>query len=199
MILDDAVPAAMVSRSRESRRLPAVPKLVLLDRDDAEIARRPDARPHVEVDPDSPVYVIYTSGSTGRPNGVVVTHHQVARLFTAAREHFDFDAGDVWSQFHSFAFDFSVWELWGALCHGGRLVTVPVATRRDPAAFLDLLECQRVTVLNQTPSAFRALLGAIEAYPPRRLALSWIVFGGEALEIAGLRPWLDRYGDGGPG
>ncbi|MGY4310271.1 amino acid adenylation domain-containing protein/non-ribosomal peptide synthase protein (TIGR01720 family) [Bradyrhizobium sp. USDA 4369] len=140
-------------------------------------------------------YVIYTSGSTGRPKGVVVTHANVLRLFTATPQ-FAFNAQDCWTLFHSVAFDFSVWEIWGALLHGGRLVIVPWETSRDAGAFLALLEARGVTVLNQTPSAFYQLLNAIELQPDiaARLALRWVIFGGEALDIQRLRPWFDRFG-----
>ncbi|MEO3855320.1 amino acid adenylation domain-containing protein [Acrocarpospora sp. B8E8] len=128
-------------------------------------------------------YVIYTSGSTGRPKGVLVTHANLARLFTADRERFRFGPGDVWTMFHSFAFDFSVWEMWGALAHGGRLVVVPHAVAREPEAFAALLAAERVTVLNQTPSAFAALARAA-AHRPRL-----VVFGGERLDVAALPDW----------
>ncbi|MFK4274200.1 AMP-binding protein, partial [Streptomyces milbemycinicus] len=104
--------------------------------------------------PAAPAYVIYTSGSTGRPKGVVVSHRNVVRLFAATRRWFPFAADEVWTLFHSYAFDFSVWELWGPLLHGGRLVVVPFEVSRSPERFLRLLADERVTFLNQTPSAF---------------------------------------------
>ncbi|WP_405176987.1 amino acid adenylation domain-containing protein [Nocardia sp. NBC_01377] len=150
--------------------------------------------------PENAAYVIYTSGSTGRPKGVAVPHANVVRLFTAAAEHFRFGADDVWTAFHSFAFDFSVWELWGALLHGGRLVVVPIDTTRSPADFLTLLVDERVTVLNQTPSAFYQLLAAADHTPEleQRLALRTVIFGGEALDPARLRAWHERHRDTAP-
>uniref|UniRef100_UPI00056CDD2D AMP-binding protein n=1 Tax=Streptomyces griseus TaxID=1911 RepID=UPI00056CDD2D len=99
----------------------------------------------------------YTSGSTGRPKGVVVPHANVVRLFSATDEWFGFGSDDVWTLFHSYAFDFSVWELWGPLLYGGRLVVVPFEVSRSAGDFLALLAREGVTVLNQTPSAFYQL------------------------------------------
>ncbi|HEX8276906.1 MAG TPA: amino acid adenylation domain-containing protein [Longimicrobiaceae bacterium] len=145
--------------------------------------------------PCSLAYVIYTSGSTGRPKGVMVTHANVLRLFESTERWFDFGPDDAWTLFHSYAFDFSVWEIWGPLLHGGRLVVVPFETSRDPEAFRALLAAERVTVLNQTPSAFRPLV-ATDAAAARAddLALRYVVFGGEALDPGSLRPWTDRHG-----
>jgi len=140
-------------------------------------------------------YVIYTSGSTGNPKGVVVENRHVARLFTATQEQFCFNENDVWTLFHSFAFDFSVWEMWGALLYGGRLVVVPWWVSRSPEAFLELVERERVTVLNQTPSAFRQLMTVAlqqRKVPP---SLRTVIFGGEALDVPDLLPWFDMFGD----
>ncbi|MEE8586625.1 MAG: alpha/beta fold hydrolase, partial [Acidobacteriota bacterium] len=114
-------------------------------------------QPYGQGAPEKAAYVIYTSGSTGQPKGVTVSHRNVIRLFEAARPWFQFDQDDVWTLFHSCAFDFSVWEMWGALLQGGRLVTVPYPISRSPADFSQLIRRQQVTVLNQTPSAFRGL------------------------------------------
>ncbi len=142
-------------------------------------------------------YIIYTSGSTGTPKGVRVTHRNVLRLFDATADTFDFGATDVWTLFHSYAFDFSVWELWGALLYGGRLEVVPHGVSRAPDEFRQLLSQRRVTVLNQTPSAFRQLIQA-DLSDDSPLALRWVIFGGEALGFETLRPWYDRHADNRP-
>ncbi|MFD4672027.1 amino acid adenylation domain-containing protein [Lentzea sp. NPDC058450] len=148
---------------------------------------------HAGLTPAHPAYVIYTSGSTGRPKGVVVPHANVVRLFTSTRPWFEFDENDVWTLFHSYAFDFSVWELWGPLLHGGRLVVVPHHVSRTPQDFLRLLETERVTVLNQTPSAFYQLMRADAENPGRELSVRYVVFGGEALEPRRLTDWYARH------
>ncbi|GAA2642784.1 amino acid adenylation domain-containing protein [Streptomyces vastus] len=162
---------------------------------DAYDSTAPDTPPDSGAGPENTAYVIYTSGSTGRPKGVVVTHANVSRLFAVTAADFGFGREDTWSLFHSFAFDFSVWELWGALLHGGRVVVVPYALSRDPEGFWELLRKERVTVLSQTPSAFRQLaaVAADRGHPATDLRL--VVFGGEALEPARLRDWLAHYGD----
>ncbi|MDR0842620.1 MAG: amino acid adenylation domain-containing protein [Acidobacteriota bacterium] len=145
--------------------------------------------------PHNLAYIIYTSGSTGQPKGVMVEHGNVTRLFSATDAWFGFSERDVWPLFHSFAFDFSVWELWGALLHGGRLVIVPYLTSRSPQAFYELLCREQVTVLNQTPSAFRQLIAAqAEADSGLEHALRCVIFGGEALEPRLLAPWVERNG-----
>jgi amino acid adenylation domain-containing protein len=158
----------------------------------------PDTNPDVASAPADLAYVIYTSGSTGKPKGVLITHANVARLFSATDPWFAFGPHDVWTLFHSYAFDFSVWELWGALLYGGRLVIVPYWISRDPAAFRKLLVDERVTILNQTPSAFRQLLQADLDEAPAAYALREIIFGGEALQLQALEPWIERYGDAKP-
>ncbi|WP_310725566.1 non-ribosomal peptide synthetase [Streptomyces sp. N2A] len=142
-----------------------------------------------------PAYVIYTSGSTGVPKGVVVPHRNVVRLFAATERWFGFGPDDVWTLFHSFAFDFSVWELWGALLHGGRLVVVSHEVSRSPAEFLDVLVRHGVTVLNQTPSAFYQLIRAEadDAEASAKLALRTVIFGGEALEPGNVAEWFRRH------
>ncbi|MFF1792425.1 amino acid adenylation domain-containing protein, partial [Kitasatospora sp. NPDC058243] len=195
-LLDDARPALLLT-DRRSGALPGADGVDRLLLDTADLAGLPDTDPVVAVAPDSAAYVIYTSGSTGKPKGVVVPHRNVVRLFDATRHWFDFSAEDVWTLFHSYAFDFSVWEIWGPLLHGGRLVVVPFDVTRAPERFLELLARERVTVLNQTPSAFYQLMQA-DAEHPRELALRTVVFGGEALEHARLAPWFERHPAGAP-
>ncbi len=195
LLADSGVPVVLTRSSLLADLPPTGARVVCLDR--IEDGDAPDeAPPGDEVRGEDLAYVIYTSGSTGRPKGVEVTHANVARLFSSTRRWFDFSEDDVWTMFHSFAFDFSVWEIWGALLHGGRLVVVPRDVSRSPDAFRDLLRDERVTVLNQTPSAFRQLIRADEGRPEEdELELRLVIFGGEALELQSLRPWFDRHGD----
>ena len=157
---------------------------------DVEPATNPD-RVSVGLTPQNVAYVIYTSGSTGTPKGVMVEHANVVRLFTSTDAWFHFNANDVWSLFHSYAFDFSVWEIWGALFYGGRLIIVPKDVTRSPDDFYELLCRERVTVLNQTPSAFRQLISA-QGKSIKSHQLRYVVFGGEALETAMLKPWYEQ-------
>ncbi len=196
--LDDAQPHLLLSTSALRDRLPSqTPPRLLLDADADAIAACPASLPAVPLTPDFPAYLIYTSGSTGQPKGTLVSHAQALRLFSATQPWFGFDQHDVWTLFHSYAFDFSVWELWGALLYGGRLVLVPYWCSRDPEAFAQLLVQEGVTVLNQTPSAFRLLLDAQQRLgaATQLQRLRYVIFGGEALDLQSLRPWFERYGD----
>ncbi len=199
-MLSDAEASAIVTQQNMLDELPDhSAQTVLADTLDCASAVADecwDETPMSGVAPENLAYVIYTSGSTGQPKGVLINHSNVMRLFEATNSWFEFGSRDVWTLFHSYAFDFSVWEIWGALLYGGRLVVVPYEVSRSPHAFCQLLCQEGVTVLNQTPSAFRQLMDAEEAAegtPP--LALRLVIFGGEALDVNSLKPWVDRHGD----
>ncbi|MER7209510.1 amino acid adenylation domain-containing protein [Streptosporangium sp. NPDC000239] len=197
--LDDAAPVLLVSTAPTVAGLPATAlPYVLLD--ELDLGGHTVTGPVAGPAPENPAYVIYTSGSTGRPKGVVVPHGNVVQLMAATERHFSFGPDDVWTLFHSCAFDFSVWELWGPLLYGGRLVVVPFEVSRSPREFLGLLARERVTVLNQTPSAFYQLVQA-EAEDQEtgsKLALRSVVFGGEALDLSRLADWYGRHPDDAP-
>ncbi|MGI5423693.1 non-ribosomal peptide synthase/polyketide synthase [Streptomyces sp. CA-179760] len=161
----------------------------------AEIGRRPATAPVTVTEPGQLAYVIYTSGSTGRPKGVYVPHANVQGLFAAVdrTETFDLGPADVWSVIHSSAFDFSVWEIWGALAHGARCLVVPTETVRQPWLLRDVLAGEGVTVLSATPELFRQLA---EAAGPGRAPtdLRFVVFGGDALQRVHVERWSDAWG-----
>ncbi len=194
-MLEDSQAPVLLTQQTLLERLPAHhAQVICLDADWQQIEQQPDDNPSPQANADNLAYVIYTSGSTGEPKGSLITHACVVRLLTATEAWFEFDEKDVWTLFHSFAFDFSVWELWGSLAYGGRLVVVPYWVSRTPDAFYKLLVEEGVTVLNQTPSAFWQLAHVDEG-ASAELSLRYVIFGGEALAVDGLRPWFDQHGD----
>ncbi|SEB35185.1 amino acid adenylation domain-containing protein [Tenacibaculum sp. MAR_2009_124] len=145
--------------------------------------------------PNDLAYVIYTSGSTGKPKGVLIEHINVVRLFVNDECLYDFSSNDVWTLFHSFCFDFSVWEMYGALLFGGRLVIVPKAVTRDMASYTQLLVNEGVTVLNQTPSSFYTLQEEFLTADVTSNAIRYVIFGGEALNPTYLKEWKETYSE----
>ncbi|MGW0288894.1 amino acid adenylation domain-containing protein [Streptomyces tuirus] len=200
-ILADAAPqVVLVDRDQRDRftdllARAGVPARVLVQGEEPPAAR---TEPAPEPDWHTPAYVIYTSGSTGRPKGVVVPHSSVVSLLANTRPDMDFGPRDVWVQFHSFSFDFAVWELWGALAHGGELLVPEYGLTRSPVDFHRLVRERGVTVLNQTPSAFYQFIEADRLAGEPLPALRRIIFGGEALDLGRLRGWVERHGTAAP-
>ncbi|PEQ67201.1 non-ribosomal peptide synthetase [Bacillus thuringiensis] len=200
-ILEDASIQLFVTQEslKELNWLPENVESICLDRDQDEIGKESKTLPVSSVGPQNLAYVIYTSGSTGNPKGVMIEHHNVIRLFKSTDCWYQFNEKDTWTLFHSYAFDFSVWEIWGALLYGGKLVVVPYWISRSPKDFYQLLVEEEVTVLNQTPSAFRQLIRVCEQEDKNKnLQLRYVIFGGEALEPTSLLPWFQRYGEKNP-
>jgi amino acid adenylation domain-containing protein/non-ribosomal peptide synthase protein (TIGR01720 family) len=195
MLEDAGVPVLLSQRSLEASLPKHQGTVLFLD----EVTEEGDDEFLNQATPEGLAYVIYTSGSTGKPKGCQITHANVVRLFDQTDDWYGFRESDVWTLFHSCAFDFSVWEIWGALLYGGKLVVVPYWVSRSPEAFAELLHRERVTVLNQTPSAFRQLTPFVLAgIPAAEQTLRYVIFGGEALELASLLPWMEQYGDSRP-
>lgn len=145
------------------------------------------------ISPDNLLYIIYTSGSTGIPKGTMLTHKNIVRLMKNDDFQFDFNENDIWTMFHSVAFDFSVWEMYGALLYGGKLIMVSENIARDPKKYLDLMRKEKVTVLNQTPTFFYNLLDVELNKKDSDLKIRYIIFGGEALKPNMTKPWKDKY------
>ena len=196
-MLSDSEAAIVITDAETAAKLPETCAMaVCIDRDGEAWASLSAENPCCTATPENLAYSIFTSGSTGKPKGVLITHANVSRLFDATQTWFHFSEQDTWTFFHSSAFDFSVWEIWGALIYGGRLVIVPFAESRSPERFYELLAAERVTVLNQTPSAFRQLVGVDEARESSRLdRLRLVILGGEALNLQSLASWFEKYGD----
>ena len=200
LIVQDAQLKVLLTQQHLIEHLPKhLTTPILLDTDWEAIARESSRNPISNSKANNLAYIIYTSGSTGQPKGVLVEHANVVRLLAATQFWYNFSQQDVWTLFHSIAFDFSVWEIWGALLHGGRLVVVSYSLSRSPQDFHQLLLTQQITILNQTPSAFRQLIQVEESsIKNHALNLRLVIFGGEALQLESLRPWFERHGDMSP-
>ncbi|WP_299531775.1 non-ribosomal peptide synthetase [uncultured Streptomyces sp.] len=204
-VLADAAPQVVLvdpaQRDRFTRLLDRAgvsARMLVLGDDAPRPAPGGETEPTAGPRPQDPAYVIYTSGSTGRPKGVVVPHSSVVTLLARTRDEMGFGPADVWVQFHSFSFDFAVWELWGALTHGAELLVPDYALTRSPVDFHRLVREHSVTVLNQTPSAFHQFAEADRLSAEPATSLRRIVFGGEALDLARLRGWVERHGTRSP-
>jgi pristinamycin I synthase-2 len=205
-LLDDAAPRLVLTLQAWCARVPAAAAGRTLCLDDAGLQQALDrlpahalddaerrARPH----PDHAAYLVFTSGSGGVPKAVVNTHRNVLRLFDPAATPLRWRDDDTWTMFHAASFDFSVWELWGALLHGGRLVLVPRPLARSPERFGTLLRQARVTVLSQTPAALARLLdgGLAEDLAVRILLLGGEPYGADLVAAWGARsPVHNVYG-----
>ncbi|GAA0740364.1 amino acid adenylation domain-containing protein [Gaetbulibacter jejuensis] len=171
-----------------------VQTIVDLDEYERDIQMKSDSPTGVEVLPTDLAYIIYTSGTTGKPKGTLIEHENVVRLLFNDKVLFDFNNTDVWTLFHAFNFDFSVWEMYGALLTGGTLILVAENTVKDTDAFLRLLKDKKVTVLNQTPRAFYSLAEKEIEFKNNDLSIRYIIFGGERLMPKKLKAFKDKYG-----
>ncbi|MGV0850691.1 amino acid adenylation domain-containing protein [Mycolicibacterium phlei] len=194
-VLDDSDPAAVITTAGLAERL-ADRDVVVIDIADPTVQQQPSADLPLPPDAGDVAYIIYTSGTTGTPKGVAVPHGNVIQLLRTLDDAMSL-TGQVWTQCHSLAFDYSVWEIWGALLYGGRVVIVPDAVVRSPEDLLALLVAENVTILSQTPSAFYALQAAESLVPDvgARLRLEAVVYGGEALEPHRLAGWMSAHPD----
>src|SRR6201999_149858 len=184
-MLDDAAPTAAITSTGLRSRLDGH-DVVVIEVDDPGIATQPSTGLPAPA-PNDLAHLIYTSGTTGVPKGVTLPHHNVAQLFDSLEVGVELGPEQVWSQCHSYAFDFSVWEIWAALLGGGRLVVVPEAVAGSPEDFHAVLIAEQVNVLTQTPSAVAAL-------SPQGLESAALLLGGEACPAEVVDRWAPGRG-----
>ncbi|HET9280163.1 MAG TPA: amino acid adenylation domain-containing protein, partial [Flavitalea sp.] len=192
MVEDTAAPIVISSEESRSKIVNNAIDIVSIDGDWSAISKQSRTKVESNIRPENLAYVIYTSGSTGKPKGVLIEHRNVVRLFETDSPLYHFTESDVWTMFHSFCFDFSVWEIYGALFYGGRVVVVPKEATRDAERFSELLLEQNVTILNQTPSAFYVLQDQL-VEKTKTIPIRYVIFGGEALNPSRLQPWKELY------
>lgn len=188
-IMKDCKPKAVLAYQAETRGL----EVPVVNLGDEEFAKGVEHNPIPVNRPEDILYVIYTSGTTGNPKGVMIEHRNLVRLLFNSKFQFDFNSSDVWTMFHSFCFDFSVWEMYGATLYGGKLVVVPKETSKNGQQFLDLIAKEKVTVLNQVPSSFYNLM-SLNRWKEKD-QIRYLIFGGEALSPKRLKKWKDTHPD----
>ncbi len=193
-MLEDSGAGILLTQQRFTERFDALENQIrIIDINNDENYRGETSNPQPVNKPDDLLYVIYTSGTTGKSKGAMIEHRNVVRLLFNDKMQFDFGEQDVWTMFHSFCFDFSVWEIYGALLCGGKLVIVPKQIAQDPGEYLKLLKRNQVTVLNQTPTAFYSLINEEMKTNDRGLKIRYVIFGGEALKPLMLKEWRLKY------
>lgn len=171
-------------------------QLYCLEDLEEEINTMSKLKPNINVHDKDLAYIIYTSGSTGNPKGVLVSHHNVLRSFQAVKKDITFSEEDTWVLYHSYGFDPSVWEIFGSLLFGGKLIIVDELSRKAPDKMLELLINENITILQMTPSAFNQIIDVVKARKDKEeISLRYILLGGETLNFHQLKPWIDKYGD----
>ncbi|MGN4561912.1 amino acid adenylation domain-containing protein [Bacillus cereus group sp. MYBK5-2] len=190
-MLEDSGTKVLLLQSHLQDRVSFKHKIIMLD--DSAAYLQEGSNLDAVVKPNDLAYVIYTSGTTGKPKGTLIEHKNVVRLLFNNQNLFDFNANDTWMLFHSFCFDFSVWEMYGALLYGGKLVVVPSLIAKDPEQFRQLIISQGVTILNQTPTYFYQVLQEEMQHDLKELRLRKVIFGGEALSPSLLKGWKEKY------
>ncbi|MGH9762573.1 MAG: amino acid adenylation domain-containing protein, partial [Blastocatellia bacterium] len=193
MLRDGGVRHCITNDRHVERLNTIVPDVISLDQCQAELEMGPPTAPLYINGPTDVAYCIYTSGSTGRPNGVLIQHRNVVRLMTNDRMELKVGVTDVWTMFHSYSFDFAVWEMYGALLYGGVVIVVEDDVRKDPRLFANLIIDEGVTVLSQTPSYFNRLMEPLRSSGYSTLPVRYVLFGAEALQFASLEPFRLEY------